>query len=57
MSVFAVVLLGAIVNSSLPIVHANPNTERAGVLRNGVLTVTLEAKAASGISMGAIARR
>jgi hypothetical protein len=26
------------------IVQANPNTHAAGVLRNGVLTVTLEAK-------------
>jgi FtsP/CotA-like multicopper oxidase with cupredoxin domain len=29
---------------ALPIVQANANTERAGVLRDGVLTVTLEAK-------------
>jgi FtsP/CotA-like multicopper oxidase with cupredoxin domain len=27
-----------------PVVRANPNTERAGVLHNGVLAVTLEAK-------------
>ncbi len=27
----------------LPVVRANPNTERAGVLRNGVLTVSIDA--------------
>ncbi len=31
---------------SLPTVRANPNTERAGVLEKGVLTVTLDAKRA-----------
>jgi FtsP/CotA-like multicopper oxidase with cupredoxin domain len=30
--------------AALPIVQANPNTESAGLLRNGVLTATLEAK-------------
>jgi FtsP/CotA-like multicopper oxidase with cupredoxin domain len=30
---------------TLPVVQSNANTERAGVLRNGVLTVTLEARA------------
>ena len=30
--------------SALQVVQANPNTARAGVLRDGVLTVTLEAK-------------
>lgn len=29
---------------ALPVVRANPNTERAGTLHDGVLTVTLEAK-------------
>lgn len=28
----------------LPLVHANPNTERAGILQNGILTIALEAK-------------
>jgi hypothetical protein len=28
----------------LPVVQPNPNVERAGVLRHGVLTVTLDAK-------------
>jgi FtsP/CotA-like multicopper oxidase with cupredoxin domain len=32
------------VRGRLPIVRPNPNTERAGVLRDGVLTVALEAK-------------
>lgn len=32
------------VRSTPPVVQANPNTEAAGRLRNGVLTVTLEAK-------------
>jgi hypothetical protein len=31
-------------NSALPVVRPNPNVERAGVLQDGVLTVTLEAK-------------
>jgi manganese oxidase len=30
--------------SPLPLVQSNPNVERAGVLRHGVLTVTLDAK-------------
>ena len=44
MSVFAFVLVGAIFNASPATVRPNPNTERAGVLHDGALTVTLEAK-------------
>jgi len=44
MSVFAFVLVGAIFNASPATVRPNPNTKRAGVLHDGALTVTLEAK-------------
>ena len=47
----AAVLLAAVLavgtsapHRALPMVHPNPNTVPAGVLRNGVLTVGLEAK-------------
>ncbi|HEY6808979.1 MAG TPA: multicopper oxidase domain-containing protein [Gemmatimonadales bacterium] len=50
-SLFAVILAGAVLVSrnrgDLPAVQPNPNVERAGVLHDGVLTVTLEAKLAS----------
>jgi manganese oxidase len=35
---------GPVLPRDLPLVHANPNTDRAGILHNGVLTIALEAK-------------
>jgi FtsP/CotA-like multicopper oxidase with cupredoxin domain len=43
MSLFALMLCGAMLNPSHPVVHPNANVQRAGVLNHGVLTVTLEA--------------
>ena len=50
-SLSTLVLVGAVLGSGkggdLPAVQPNPNIERAGVLRHGVLTVALEAKLAT----------
>ena len=45
-AIAAVFALG-VLRSELPVVQPNPNVERAGVLRNGVLTVALEARTSS----------
>ena len=50
-SLSALVLVGAALalgkSGDLPAVQPNPNVERAGVLHNGILTVTLEAQQAT----------
>jgi len=40
----ALVFASSTPHRALPVVRPNPNVERAGVRRDGVLTVTLEAK-------------
>jgi FtsP/CotA-like multicopper oxidase with cupredoxin domain len=44
MSTLALAAVAAFIGPALPVVRPNPNLESAGVLRNGVLSVTLEAK-------------